>query len=46
MNMFVSDAWGAASGTKIARIDDPTFNVKEQAQKVLDAGGQFLACGV
>jgi uncharacterized protein involved in oxidation of intracellular sulfur len=32
-------------GVEIDRIDDPTFDVKEQAQKVLDAGGRFLACG-
>jgi hypothetical protein len=30
----------------IDKIDDPQFNVKGQAQKVLDAGGEFLACGV
>ena len=27
------------------QIEDPTFPVKGQAQKVLEAGGQFLACG-
>ncbi len=32
-------------GVEIDRIDDPKFNVRGQAQKVLDAGGQFLACG-
>ena len=32
-------------GVEIDRIEDPKFNVKEQARKVLDAGGQFLACG-
>lgn len=32
-------------GVEIDRIDDPKFNVKEQAQAVLNAGGQFLACG-
>jgi sulfur relay (sulfurtransferase) complex TusBCD TusD component (DsrE family) len=30
---------------EIDRIDDPKFNVREQAQAVLAAGGQFLACG-
>lgn len=32
-------------GVDIDKIDDPKFDVKGQAQKVLDAGGQFLACG-
>ena len=32
-------------GVEIDRIEDPKFDVKELAQKVLDAGGQFLACG-
>ena len=32
-------------GVEIGQIEDPKFNVKDQAQKVLDAGGQFLACG-
>jgi len=32
-------------GVEIDRIEDPRFDVKAQAQKVLDAGGQFLACG-
>jgi len=32
-------------GVEIDQIEDPKFNVKEQAQKVLDAGGEFLACG-
>lgn len=32
-------------GVEIDRIEHPHFNVKEQAQKVLEAGGQFLACG-
>jgi uncharacterized protein involved in oxidation of intracellular sulfur len=27
------------------QIEDPAFDVRGQAQKVLDAGGQFLACG-
>jgi len=29
----------------IDKIEDPQFDVKAQAQKVLDAGGEFLACG-
>ena len=32
-------------GVEIDQIEDPKFDVKTQAQKVLDAGGQFLACG-
>jgi uncharacterized protein involved in oxidation of intracellular sulfur len=32
-------------GVEIDQIEDPKFNVKAQAQKILDAGGQFLACG-
>jgi sulfur relay (sulfurtransferase) complex TusBCD TusD component (DsrE family) len=32
-------------GVEIDRIEDPRFDVKSQAQKVLDAGGQFAACG-
>jgi len=32
-------------GVEIDQIKDPKFDVKAQAQKVLDAGGQFLACG-
>lgn len=32
-------------GVEIDRVDDPKFDVKDIAQKVLDAGGQFLACG-
>jgi hypothetical protein len=27
------------------RIEDPKFDVQGQARKVLDAGGQSLACG-
>jgi len=33
-------------GVEIDRIEDPKFNVREQAQIVLDSGGQFFACGV
>jgi len=32
-------------GVEIDQIQDPKFNVRTQAQKILDAGGQFLACG-
>jgi sulfur relay (sulfurtransferase) complex TusBCD TusD component (DsrE family) len=32
-------------GVDIDKIDDPRFDVKALARKVLDAGGQFLACG-
>jgi len=32
-------------GVEIDRIEAPAFDVKGQAQKVLEAGGQFLACG-
>ncbi len=32
-------------GVEIDRIEDSKFDVKGQAQKVLNAGGQFLACG-
>lgn len=32
-------------GVEIDRIEDSKFDVKTQAQKVLDAGGEFLACG-
>ncbi len=35
----------SGKGVEIDGIEDSTFNVKDQAQKVLDAGGQFLACG-
>jgi sulfur relay (sulfurtransferase) complex TusBCD TusD component (DsrE family) len=32
-------------GVEIDQVEDEKFNVKEAAQKVLDAGGEFLACG-
>jgi uncharacterized protein involved in oxidation of intracellular sulfur len=32
-------------GVELDNINDAKFNVREQAQAVLDAGGQFLACG-
>jgi len=35
----------AGKGVEIDRIEDAKFDVKALAQKVLDAGGRFLACG-
>ncbi len=35
----------SGKGVEIDQIEDAKFNVKDQAQKVLDAGGEFLACG-
>src|SRR3972149_3796213 len=35
----------SGKGVDIDTIQDSKFDVKAQAQKVLDAGGQFLACG-
>jgi len=35
----------SGKGVEIDRVEDPKFDVKGQAQKVLEAGGQFLACG-
>ncbi|MEW5947028.1 MAG: DsrE family protein [bacterium] len=35
----------SGKGVDIDKIDDPGFDVKGQAQNVLKAGGQFLACG-
>jgi len=32
-------------GVELDRIDDPKFNVQEQARAMLAAGGRFLACG-
>ena len=32
-------------GVEIDQIEDEKFNVKDAAQKILDAGGEFLACG-
>jgi len=40
VRLFVS-----GKGVEIDRIYDPKFDVKGQAQKVLEAGGKFLACG-
>lgn len=33
------------AGVEIDQIENPKFNVREQAQTLLAAGGQFLACG-
>ena len=35
----------SGKGVEIDQIEDTKFDVKGHAQKVLDAGGQFLACG-
>ena len=32
-------------GVEIDQIEDPKFDVKGEARKVLEAGGEFLACG-
>ncbi len=36
----------SGKGVEIDQIDDPAFDVKAQAQAVVDAGGEFLACGI
>jgi uncharacterized protein involved in oxidation of intracellular sulfur len=35
----------SGKGVEIDAIEDPKFDVKGQARKVVDAGGEFLACG-
>ena len=35
----------SGKGVEIDQIEDAQFDVKAQAQAVLDAGGEFLACG-
>jgi len=35
----------SGKGVEIDGIEDPKFDVRAEAQKILDAGGQFLACG-
>lgn len=35
----------SGKGVEIDQIEDAKFDVKNEAQKVLDAGGQFFACG-
>ena len=32
-------------GVEIDQIEHPTFDVQGQAQRVIDGGGEFLACG-
>ena len=34
----------SGKGVEIDQIEDDTFNVRAECQKVLDAGGEFLAC--
>lgn len=34
----------SGKGVDIDKIDDSQFDVKGHAQKVMDAGGEFLAC--
>jgi sulfur relay (sulfurtransferase) complex TusBCD TusD component (DsrE family) len=35
----------SGKGVEVGQIENPEFNVKAQAQKVLNAGGEFPACG-
>ncbi|MBN1510616.1 MAG: sulfur reduction protein DsrE [Phycisphaerae bacterium] len=35
----------SGKGVEIDEIEDPKSDVRGEAQKVLDAGGEFLACG-
>ena len=35
----------SGKGVEIDSIEDPRFDVKSLAQKVLDTGAEFLACG-
>jgi uncharacterized protein involved in oxidation of intracellular sulfur len=35
----------SGKGVEIDQIEDARFDVKAEAQKVLEAGGEFLACG-
>ncbi|HOO13613.1 MAG TPA: DsrE family protein [Candidatus Marinimicrobia bacterium] len=35
----------SGKGVEIDQIEDSKFDVKTLAQKVIDKGGQFLACG-
>jgi sulfur relay (sulfurtransferase) complex TusBCD TusD component (DsrE family) len=35
----------SGKGVEIDHIEDQRFDVKAEAQKVLEAGGQFFACG-
>ena len=35
----------SGKGVEIDQIEDPEFDVQGQAREVLEAGGEFLACG-
>lgn len=35
----------SGKGVDIDKIEDSQFDIKTEAKKVLDAGGEFLACG-
>jgi sulfur relay (sulfurtransferase) complex TusBCD TusD component (DsrE family) len=35
----------SGKGVDIDKIEDPKFNVKGESQKILEAGGNFFACG-
>ncbi len=35
----------SGKGVEIDSINDSKFDIKNQAQKVLEAGGQYFACG-
>jgi sulfur relay (sulfurtransferase) complex TusBCD TusD component (DsrE family) len=35
----------SGKGVEIDQIDDARFDVRTEAQKVVEAGGEFLACG-
>ena len=35
----------SGKGVDIDKIEDSQFDVRGEAQKVLDAGGEFMACG-
>lgn len=35
----------SGKGVELDQIEYSTFDVKDQARKVADAGGEFLACG-
>lgn len=35
----------SGKGVELDKIEAAAFDVRNQAQKVLDAGGEFLACG-
>jgi sulfur relay (sulfurtransferase) complex TusBCD TusD component (DsrE family) len=32
-------------GVELDKMNDPKFKVQEEARRLMDAGGQFLACG-